>query len=536
MDVAYEKLEKKEHRNYNLLQREGYIHFYGDNAYWSNIKEHMKGIGIGKINSGLASLRKRYAEQLNKKNALTVQTEQNSKLEKILDLSINDLQSLLQSIAENINNEIRKNKDLVNIINQYKNNKTAILDSIKVDNLYNNKQTGEVNLEKMQIIMNAIGNTLKILNLGSTKEFGEFAATYLAQLKIQDRKKSKFYNPTDEGVVKINTNNPTLRKIEEMLNEIPKNILVAREEGKLLSTNSLSSSLSNGIMSGIMGEALAPFIVENLESGVENVKMQAFQTGSMKVTNVSSSKTNAKLDITSGNTTKRIFSSSLYDLTAHTKRHGKNLVIDIVLDSSVKWYQENKKGELISNHIDIHSTGGQTLANLALKIFRNYRYGVYNTLVFHNINSLMNSQNEENKQVSFRILRSAVISNYLEQFLAGTGSEIGDINIADTAVFFMVNGQFYSIMALLTAYLQDITSKERQLKYGNADDLVYMSLGSLDEDIANDWKGNEPSEKAALLRTKNSERQALLKFPVMIKLNKQILKNAIQKTKTQPVM
>ena len=140
------------------------------------------------------------------------------------------------------------------------------------------------------------------------------------------------------------------------------------------------------------------------------------------------------------------------------------------------------------------------------------------------------------KQVSFRILRSAVISNYLEQFLAGTGSEIGDTNIADTAVFFMVNGQFYSIMALLTAYLQDITSKERQLKYGNADDLVYMSFGSLDEDIVNDWKGNEPSEKAALLRTKSSERQALLKFPVMIKLNKQILKNAIKKTKTQPVM
>ena len=63
-----------------------------------------------------------------------------------------------------------------------------------------------------------------------------------------------------------------------------------------------------------------------------------------------------------------------------------------------------------------------------------------------------------------------------------------------------------------------------------------MSFGSLDEDIVNDWKGNEPSEKAALLRTKSSERQALLKFPVMIKLNKQILKNAIKKTKTQPVM
>ena len=545
MDMAYikkEELQKNDSQeNYMVRKEKEYIHFYAGNVYWDDIWNDMQWIGSQAIDNGINGIVGRYKNQLHERNALSVINKADNTLENIVDLSEKDLQELLQAVADQINNKIQNSDELSKIIHDYQSLKNAMIG--KINKFYSDKDQGEVDERTVRAIFNIISKTLDLLDSASKKEFDEFKATYLKQLKMEDRTKSKFYNPDDDGVVKITTKNPMLAQIEQTLNQIPKNLQnKMKSEGKVLSTSSLTASLSNTIMSRIIGEQTSAFLTNKVESTVQNAFVEV--SGNVQVTGLSGKKINRKADYTTKNNYE-ILSSELCNFTANSRiRNNTDLIISLILDSSAKWYQE-KNGQLVGEHITIHSTSGQTLAKLALDIFKKQAYGVYNTLVFYNKDNdkYLRSSQRKSRQQSFRILRSAVISNYLEKFLAGSGEKILGTNTTDTAVYLMVNGKFYSIMSILQVYLEDVCrldgegKQSRKYTYGSdrSNDLVFMNILNLNEKIKNDWKGKKRSKQAALLRSDATTRTLLLSFPVTFNLNKQILKRAIQVNNIKPV-
>lgn len=545
MDMAYtkkEELQKNDSQeNYMVRKEKEYIHFYAGNVYWDDIWNDMQWIGSQAIDNGINGIVGRYKSQLHERNALSIINKADNTLENIVDLSEKDLQELLQAVADQINNKIQNSDELSKIIHDYQSLKNAMIG--KINKFYSDKDQGEVDERTVRAIFNIISKTLDLLDSASKKEFDEFKATYLKQLKMEDRTKSKFYNPDDDGVVKITTKNPMLVQIEQTLNQIPKNLQnKMKSEGKVLSTSSLTASLSNTIMSRIIGEQTSAFLTNKVESTVQNAFVEV--SGNVQVTGLSGKQINRKADYTTKNNYE-ILSSELCNFTANSRiQNNTDLIISLILDSSVKWYQE-KNGQLVGEHIAIHSTSGQTLAKLALDIFKKQAYGVYNTLVFYNEDNdkYLRGSQRKSKQQSFRILRSAVISNYLEKFLAGSGEKILGTNTTDTAVYLMVNGKFYSIMSILQVYLEDVCrldgegKQSRKYTYGSnrSNDLVFMNILNLNEKIKNDWKGRKRSKQAALLRSDATTRILLLSFPVTFNLNKQILKRAIQVNNIKPV-
>lgn len=545
MDMAYtkkEELQKNDSQeNYMVRKEKEYIHFYAGNVYWDDIWNDMQWIGSQAIDNGINGIVGRYKSQLHERNALSIINKADNTLENIVDLSEKDLQELLQAVADQINNKIQNSDELSKIIHDYQSLKNAMIG--KINKFYSDKDQGEVDERTVRAIFNIISKTLDLLDSASKKEFDEFKATYLKQLKMEDRTKSKFYNPDDDGVVKITTKNPMLAQIEQTLNQIPKNLQnKMKSEGKVLSTSSLTASLSNTIMSRIIGEQTSAFLTNKVESTVQNAFVEV--SGNVQVTGLSGKQINRKADYTTKNNYE-ILSSELCNFTANSRiQNNTDLIISLILDSSVKWYQE-KNGQLVGEHIAIHSTSGQTLAKLALDIFKKQAYGVYNTLVFYNKDNdkYLRSSQRKSKQQSFRILRSAVISNYLEKFLAGSGEKILGTNTTDTAVYLMVNGKFYSIMSILQVYLEDVCrldgegKQSRKYTYGSnrSNDLVFMNILNLNEKIKNDWKGRKRSKQAALLRSDATTRILLLSFPVTFNLNKQILKRATQVNNIKPV-
>lgn len=545
MDIAYikkEELQKNDSQeNYMVRKEKKYIHFYAGNVYWDDIWNDMQQIGSQAIDNGINGIVGRYKSQLHERNALSIINKADNTLESIVDLSEKDLQELLQAVADQINNKIQNSDELSKIIHDYQSLKNAMIG--KINKFYSDKDQGEVDERTVRAIFNIISKTLDLLDSASKKEFDEFKAAYLKQLKMEDRTKSKFYNPDADGVVKITTKNPMLAQIEQTLNRIPKNLQnKMKSEGKVLSTSSLTASLSNTIMSRIIGEQTSAFLTNKVESTVQNAFVEV--SGNVQVTGLSGKQINRKADYITKNNYE-ILSSELCNFTANSRiQNNTDLIISLILDSSVKWYQE-KNGQLAGEHITIHSTSGQTLAKLALDIFKKQAYGVYNTLVFHNKDNdkYLRSSQRKSRQQSFRILRSAVISNYLEKFLAGSGEKILGTNTTDTAVYLMVNGKFYSIMSILQVYLEDVCrldgegKQSRKYTYGSdrSNDLVFMNILNLNEKIKNDWKGRKRSEQAALLRSDATTRTLLLSFPVTFNLNKQILKRAIQVNNIKPV-
>lgn len=525
--------EKVHNRNYQQVERIKYIHYNAEHVYWKNIWSVMQQKGTKAIDEGLVNIKKRYQKQLIDTQKIKItSSNDNNMLESIIDLTDEDLTDMLENLAKYINEEIQSKK-FSSLVTTFQNTKKDLSTLIK--GFY--KEDGEVDKKNFKKIFEAVGKILITLDKSTTKEFNQFKNTYLAQLNEKDRTKSKFYNPNANGVVEITSENPVLQKIIKAFNNIPQNI---KNQKDPLSTKSIMSSISNTCMSSILGEQMIKFISSNLDSNLgDGSKITVSVTGGNQVKSFSNSYVSQKSD-TTASTYKQLFTTDLCNLSAKANQTKDELSVQFMLDSSIKWYQEQNKNNKFGQHISIHSTTGNILASLALKIFGNYEYGVYNTLVFAKEDKL-----GESKENSFRILRSAVISNYLEKFLAGQGQTQDSLGaqVNDTAVFFVVNAHFYSIMSILGAYITDATRGKQKYKYGSSrqNDLVFISLGSLSSDNINKWnKANGKPEKKdwrlALSRSDSTTRRLLLSFPVNVNLNSNILKNLIQTNNVQPVM
>ena len=533
MPIGYKNNNKKKEfqRNYQQVEKVNYIHYNADHVYWDNIWKIMQPIGERRIDAGLTSLKERYQKQLAETGKLKAfyNNENNETLENIMDLSEDNLVQLLEGIANHINDEI-KTMQLDGVITKFQNSKSKI--SNLIQNFYK-QGTDEIDNDTVKKIFNEIGSILKTIDTSTSEQFKRFSELYLFQLDSVSRRRSKFYHPNKQyGVVNFKTDNPMLQRITKALNNIPKNI---KSKKKILDKkSSLTSSLSNTCMSGILGEEVVKFIVSKLDSSFDDkTKITVSVTGTEQAKGFSNTSVSKKADIITS-TYKTLFTSDLCNLNAKAQKTENELTIQFMLDSSIKWYSEDKNnGE--PGHIRIHSTTGNVFADLALKIFK-YQYGVYNTLVFAKESGLKEEQNKEN---SFRILRSAVISNNLEKFLSGRGTESG---INDTVVFFVVNGYFYSIMSILEAYIRNASLKERKYQYGSSGkDLVFINMGSLKEsDDLNAWNGEHGKEenkdwRRALTRSGDTTRKLLLSFPVSVNLNNNILKELIQRNNIQPI-
>ena len=433
---------------------QGYIHSEVDHVNWDyvlnvfNIRNN--------INKNLSNLLGRYTNQVKKTiKPIDENKSDTTKISSILNLEESDIEKLFDEIVKVFNTQLDGCIEAQNLNESLKERPGFI--------------TGQnFQEEAFEKTTNSIYNALKVIEKVNQEEWDNFLTLYKDVLvRVSNKRGIKKANKNLKAYItelsKDKADTVFLKIIHYLENISDKYI----EEGKI-SNGSMASSLNN-IFSTTIGEKLSAI--------TQNSVIETYQGIDKEITRDIILKSNGNITKTVGSekvqndniTAKTDISSSAYceiKIGAETKK------IILELNSSVKWYTPDKKGNI--KDVSLQSTN--QLAKMANEIFDD-EYSVYNTLAFYNENNIK-------KEEAFRILRSSVIAANLEKFIAGSGKQITS-NTTDTNQFLVVNNKYYSIYSVLKAYLDDIQNKKQFYGSNNQNDLIFMNLSVVKNDKIN---------------------------------------------------
>ena len=461
---------------------EGYVHSDIDHVDWDytskvfNRKNSIK-------NNNMALLQ-RYKWSLGKAIS-NITDEDGNKINFITDMSDEDIQIMFEEMAKMMNEKVDKSIAQVISGTEF----AARQASAVFANGFNEKQFAQ--------IMESIEEALKKINSFNNEQWESFLTQYAYVMKNRSRKNHNLQASIKklQGIVK-QSEGTEMGDIMRILSNIPARML--NEDNKNYSAKQMVGTL-NSIFDTVIGEqaiALTEDMIFDVDKEITAQFQKAKTTGKETVSSLTkpTRQVSGKVDVSKTASTELSLSLA--------KNASKKYTITGQFNSSVKWYGDKKT---TPKHVSIQNIS--SYAQLANEIFKD-DYAVYNTLAFVNDNHAQKSEN-------FRIMRSSVISKYLDKFIAGTGQKTSGGTI-DSAMFLVINGEFYPIFSILLAYLEDVKDKEN--KYGSASqgDLIYMNI----YDVNNDWVG-EPSVKNLALAEKRSNlaKASINKFKVNFSLN-----------------
>lgn len=490
--------------NKSLEQIEsGYIHHGIKSVKWGYTKTFFK--ENNSIKSDLEKLTLRYKQELAK--TLKISNSSGEEL-KIFDMDDDTVQAMFEEAANQLNQSIENN-----LINSFENAEIMARNSQDVF-----ANSANFDKEKFNQMMNSIKDALRLVNSFDENVWNEFLKQYAELMAGRQNAGSQQLNASIRnlnGIIKT-TNKPVMESVLKVLSNIPKKML----QGDLNYSAQQMVGTLNSIFDTYIGEQLAAIfvdmaleadkeIVEDWKKGGRNFSV-AKTTGRDTVQSLidSNRQVSGKVDVSK---------NGVLDITLKGNKAGnKDYTIGGQFNSSVKWYSPKSA---VPSHISIQSINSYVA--LAKQIF-NDDYSIYNTLAFYNANN-------PTKDSNFRIMRSSVIARYLDKFIAGTGQSGNPSGTIDTAQFLVVNGKFYPIFSVLTAYLQDIKDKELEYGSGRAGDLVYINMTDPD----NEWIGDKNVKDITLAakRSKKSK-QAIDKFRINVSLNFKSLLPYIGKTQS----
>lgn len=480
---------------------EGYVHSNIEHVKWDYTAKIFNTKGKYIINNNLTNLMSRYRKSLSQ--IIEIQDmETKEKIDFIADMDDSTIELIFQKLADQLTDKVDKN-----LISNFSDAELLARQSAGVfSNGFDNKQFSK--------LMNAIAAALKQINALNQSRWKTFAAQYKLMMNGRSDSKKLAEDIKELNGLVGNIKDGPMKQIMSTLMNIPNNML---KNGNMNYSAEQMTGTLNDIFDTKIGEYTA-FVLQDMVLDVEEeITKQFVKQGGNKAGQITVPSQNvrakrpvpAKIDIVRNAETQITLDIN--------KKQEKQYSISGQFASSVKWYKDKKS---TPSSVSIQSIS--SLTQLALQIYKN-EYAVYNTLAFY-------KENHPIKESNFRIIRSSVIANYLDKFIAGSNSQLktGD---QDTALFLFINGKFYSIYSILLAYLKDIEKKK--MNYGSSSDLFYMNLGEID----NSWQGdmNVSNEMEARKRSLLAKK-SIQKFAVNIKLNLKTLQLLTAKNNIPPLI
>lgn len=477
--------------------KQNYIHAFLKHVNW-NTKE-------GTLSSTVIK-KPSYAFQIYKANAaklFNITDATGQALNVLQDFTDDDLIQIFTEACDKINNNIPQ--AVANINFQFARD---IVQARSHSNVFANKN---INEDKFKDFMNAILDALSLISNLSAQQKEDFVKAYLAIAnKIKKRKQQKNtiereFNKNVASIVSLNQIKNGREVIENVLKYL-KNILINMNEkgDRSYSKSSMSTSLNN-----IMGNAIGEYL-NTITGGIvlqaDKMVQGAFQQGEQVGSRTSAHTSRVQEGRLSTSRTDNIFKNANLQIDTTLSNSGPSSYTIIgQLNTSVKWYQDQVfpeiQGKISKNPISITKS---YIMFYAKKIFSEQLYGVYNTLAFNNDYKLgKNKQGEV--ATNYRIIRSGIISNFLDLLLAGKGTALsGSKDLFDLSSFLVIGGKYYSIFSILYAYSQNMIGRD-SLAYGsreNKNDLFFLSPSfSGEKPQFQQKKEGETSLDAALRRS-----------------------------------
>lgn len=416
----------------DFIEREQYIIYHKEN--YSEVIEQTRGrwesAYKGIFNRSMGNLAKQATSQQAK--ALRIQEQLESKGENAQDILAlmdeleygNELENILSSIAETLNNALDK---------AYQENdfETLLTQGGDYSNIF---EQGRATSQQISEFFNLVLQGITQLTNGKVPR-GTFAQ--LTQIgKKLGPSSYRFTNPgikvasvTEEQTEIINR---VLDYLRQAANKISGN--------KKISSTSFRSTITN-IFSGAIGESISKDMLSSILQDVDGEVMSELSKVGVKVNkksegfqNVGTQQTNRKVNKVD------LINSDAFQLTVNI--NGRDVIVEIGASTSVKWYQGIAKGGTSPIKLVSGSTMGQVIDRFGEThaALPGYTYNIFS----HN---WVDSR-------AYKGMRSAIAASFLNEWISGTGevNEKGQINKAQ---FLMVNGKLYSVLDIIRRICQE---------------------------------------------------------------------------------
>ena len=225
-----------------------------------------------------------------------------------------------------------------------------------------------------------------------------------------------------------------------------------------LTARSFSSTIAN-IFSRTLGEEMAKIMIQN---ALESIQQQADQAVDKAMMQINGSNLGGKLSWAKGSpqssetgtlkteNSKRtakvdVVSNGLFRLTVNI--NGKDTIIEIATNASVKWQTKKKK--------QIHIVSNFPLSRFLDKQDANVQHWDYNILAHR--------KSGKNFTEAYNSLRGHIAASFFNEWLTGTGEGLinpsGQLQGIDRAQFLMYNGKIYAVSTIINNLVEESMSK-----------------------------------------------------------------------------
>lgn len=543
-DLVYQARSKEDRE---VLINQGYIHYYYNDVDWGFITAKIKDGTERALKDAENNMDMRYRQALQAQGIQIFKKSSDGTtqaLDYVTNFNDSDLNELFNACTKAMNEQVRQTfedgKDGFNV--KYQN-------AYKYKNLF---AKGDASKDEISEFLDYIGETLNLIGVmkGKKKAWNSFCLAYQGIMSNSVSQLKNSPQVVRTAIAELEGSLTTLqvpdemRKVMEYLVNIGTTIYGKKGKG-IYSSQSMSSTLGN-IFALAMGEKtiagrnkIVTKTLKEMEAWL-NIPKSEFGNGvhiyqghnetpgnKTAIGTLEDRKSTVKTDVIKGGG---------ITFSVEGQDSGDEYAIVGNLTSSVKWYQSLKRTDELADDLKIHST--TAYVQLAEQVFgTENRYGIYNTLAWHD--TALTKRDRTAKEQNFRMIRSAVIAKYLDQFIAGSGGALfSDKNGAkDTVLFLVVNGKYYSIYSILLKYLEEVKTKENMLTYGSTGrggsekGLITMGFSYNNSRNKGDktWQwidvadgDKRPSRELAQERSLKAQ-EAIRKFNISIKINKKSL-------------
>lgn len=466
--------------------------------------------------SAFKKIQDRYLASLKEAGVGVSKKTDSGKLESLMETDDKLLISLMDEFTKQANEQIvqlqQKDIDILLQSNITARSNTKIFENLKNISIEN---------KKVNNFLDSIYNALKVVEGISFKE-EDWYNFKVALLKTTNRN----LGAVNSGIANLAKGNEQVDRVLGYL----KNIFFTSEGDRRdgYTAKQMTGTLNN-IFGTALGEAFGQIEWDMLNKVDEMVvqkfdnanktKLAGTATPVFKEGSFASSST-AKVDLINSN-----------GLTFDLKLENTDNIYKLTgeLNSSIKWYSdlESKKGK--GGGISIfNSVNG---ANYLAQIYgttAQAQNSYLNTIAFSN--SKNSSQNE-----AYRLIRGALISRYMEVFIAGSGAKLKSKNSiigTDISSFLLINGKLYPIAGILVSYLDMVQNEQDILFQGGNQSLVKLNLA-----FDNKWVGDEkPNALYAGHRNDEGKKTAFNNIKMSVELNVNTLNNIIKSRGIKPLI